>query len=267
MIVAQVDIYSGVGVSALPNIISQDRPASCQSPKPWFLAALDNSHASDSHSVQSTSPSQDEFASSQSPKPSAMTNNYLSVQHQSYFSGTKQECSGSLRSKHSLSVVSQCCDFSESSQFFLASIEQNGSASHQLASSASTTTQVENEPTHNGKQDECASHRPAESSFIVNQFVNEPPPIKNNQSVACGDIRPVPSSTEENTSMPPFPTEALPLSALPKEHVQSHTEQHTGPSTLGSHSLVGEVLVASFTSNGQHILSYQSHSPMIIKIF
>ncbi|KAK3808226.1 MAG: WD40-repeat-containing domain protein [Linnemannia elongata] len=87
---------------------------------------------------------------------------------------------------------------------------------------------------------------------------NKSPPINNNQTVSTGDIQPVPSRAEEITS-PPIPTVAQPLSAPPKEQIQSNAEQETSPSTLNSRSPVGEVFVAAFTSDGRYILSCSRH--------
>lgn len=88
---------------------------------------------------------------------------------------------------------------------------------------------------------------------------NQPLPINNNQCVACGDIQPVSSSAEENTSLSPFPTDTQSSSALPEEQFQTYAEQQTSPPTLDSHSLVGEVLVTVFTSDGRHIISCPRH--------
>ncbi|KAH7038665.1 WD40-repeat-containing domain protein [Linnemannia elongata] len=104
---------------------------------------------------------------------------------------------------------------------------------------------------------------PSSNSQSASPCDNQPPLISNNQSVTCSDIQPVSSSPEENASLLSFSTKTHTLSALPKEQIPSHPEQQTGTSTLKPHSIVGEVLVAAFTSDGRHILSCPRHQGLV----
>ncbi|KAK3824090.1 MAG: WD40-repeat-containing domain protein [Linnemannia elongata] len=77
----------------------------------------------------------------------------------------------------------------------------------------------------------------------------------NNQSAFSRDNRPPPININQCV---PYSEDRF-LSAPPEGQIQRYAEQQTVPPTLDLHSLVGEVFVAAFTSDGRHILFCPRH--------